>query len=121
MTYVPKSTKLILEAKQQLHNDVVQHFFIISYNIQYTHILDELTSYISTCNNYKDFASKCLFRDVNDILDLADLTYRYDWYCVDCEAKGLEATINPEVVVERHRALNWIISDDSWDKVEINA
>ena len=45
MTYVPKSTKLILEAKK-LHNDVVQHSFIISYNIQYTHILDELTSYI---------------------------------------------------------------------------
>ena len=46
MTYVPKSTKLILEAKQQLHNDVVQLYFIVSYNIQYTHILDELTSYI---------------------------------------------------------------------------
>ena len=46
MTYVPKSTKLILEAKQQLHNDAVQHSFTISYNIQYTHILDELTSYI---------------------------------------------------------------------------
>ena len=46
MTYVPKSTKLILEAKQQLHNDVVLHSFIISYNIQYTHILYELTSYI---------------------------------------------------------------------------
>ena len=46
MTYVPKSTKLILEDKQQLHNDVVQNSSIISYNIQYTHILDELTSYI---------------------------------------------------------------------------
>ena len=46
MTYVPKSTKLILEAKQQLKNDVVQHSFIRSYNIQYTHILDELTYYI---------------------------------------------------------------------------
>ena len=46
MTYVPKSTKLILEAKQQLHNYVVQHSFIVSYNVQYTHILDELTSYI---------------------------------------------------------------------------
>ena len=43
MPYVPKRTKLILEAKHQLHNDVVS---IISYNIQYTHILDELTSYI---------------------------------------------------------------------------
>ena len=46
MTYVPKSTKLILEAKQQWHNGVVQHSFIISYNNQYNHILDELTSYI---------------------------------------------------------------------------
>ena len=46
MTYAPKSTKLILEANQQLHNDVVQHSFIISYNIQYTHVLEELTSYI---------------------------------------------------------------------------
>ena len=40
MTYVPKSTKLILEAKQQLHNDVVQHPLSLG------HILDELTSYI---------------------------------------------------------------------------
>ena len=46
MKYVPKSTKLIVEDKHQLHNDVVQHSFRISYNIQYTHILDELTSYI---------------------------------------------------------------------------
>ena len=46
MRYVLKSTKLILEAKQQLHNDVVQHSYIISDSIQYTHILDELTSYI---------------------------------------------------------------------------
>ena len=46
MTYVPKSTKLILEAKHQLHNDVVQYSFIISNRIQYNHTLDELTSYI---------------------------------------------------------------------------
>ena len=29
MTDVPKTTKLILEPKQQWHNDVVQHSFII--------------------------------------------------------------------------------------------
>ena len=79
-TYVPKSTKLILEAKQQLHNDVVKHSFIIclytsvcgspfeiskkdkylgtervSYNIQYTHILDELTSYIMGRKEFSSF------------------------------------------------------------------
>ena len=56
MTYVPKSTKLILEAKHQLYNDVVQHSFIISYNIQYTHILDELTSYIMDRNEFIAFS-----------------------------------------------------------------
>ena len=55
MTYVPKTTKLILEAKQQLHNDVVQHSFIISYNIQYNHILDELTSYIMDRKEFSAF------------------------------------------------------------------
>ena len=55
MTCVPKSTKLILEAKQQLHNDVVQHSFIISYNIQYTPILDELISYIMGRKEFSAF------------------------------------------------------------------
>ena len=55
MTYVPKSTKLIVEDKHQLHNDVVQHSFIISYNIQYTHILDELTSYIMGRKEFSAF------------------------------------------------------------------
>ena len=80
MIHVPKSTKLILEAKQQLKNDVVQHSFIIclytsicgspfeiskktkylrteavSYNVQYTHILDELTSYIMGRKKFSSF------------------------------------------------------------------
>ena len=50
-----KSTKLILEAKQQLHDDVAQHYFIISYNIQYTHILDELTSHIMCRKEFTAF------------------------------------------------------------------
>ena len=44
-----------VEAKQQLHNDVVQHSFIISYNIQYTHILDELRSYIMGQKEFSAF------------------------------------------------------------------
>ena len=81
---------------------------------------DEVTPIVSNCSSYKDFASKCLFRDVNDILDLADLVYRYDWYCVEQEAKGLEPIINPEVVIERHRAVNWLITEENWDNVDIS-
>lgn len=81
---------------------------------------DEITPIVSNCSSYKDFASKCLYRDVNDILDLADLVYRYDWYCVEEESKGLEPIINPEVVIERHRAVNWLISEENWDNVDIS-
>ena len=81
---------------------------------------DEITSIVSSCSSYKEFTEKCLFRDVQDVLDLADLIYRYDWYCVDCESKGLEPSINSEVVIERHRAINWLLTNEEWDNVEIN-
>ena len=81
---------------------------------------DDITSIVSSCSSYKEFTEKCLFRDVQDVLDLADLIYRYDWYCVDCESKGLEPSINSEVVIERHRAVNWLLTDEEWDNVEID-
>ena len=81
---------------------------------------DYLTSIVSSCESYKEFIEKCGLRDVNEVLDLADLTYRYNWYCVDAQINEEEPIINPEVVMERHRALKWLLSDEEWDKVEIN-
>lgn len=81
---------------------------------------DEITSIISSCNNYSEFVQKCAFRPVEEILDLADLTYRYNWYCVDAQIEGEEPKINSEIVVERYRALKWLLTDEKWDKVDIN-
>lgn len=81
---------------------------------------DEITSIISSCNNYSEFIRKCEFRSVEEILDLADLTYRYNWYCVDAQIEGEEPKINSEIVVERYRALKWLLTDEKWDKVDIN-
>lgn len=81
---------------------------------------DELTGIVSSCNNYSEFVQKCAFRSVEEILDLADLTYRYNWYCVDAQIEGEEPKINPEIVVERYRALKWLLTDEKWDKVDIN-
>lgn len=63
-------------------------------------------------NSYEDFKSKCKLRDVNEILDMLDLYYRYYWACVE---KGVKpetsiGDLNPSVVVERRRGLEWIIS-----------
>lgn len=60
-------------------------------------------------------------RSVSEILDEADLIYRYDWACIDAMLKeeAAPAGLNAEVVIERHRMLNWLISYDNadWDDV----
>ena len=81
---------------------------------------DSVTAVISASDTYRDLLEKCNLRDVNEVLDLADLTYRYNWYCVESKINGEDTIINPEIVMERHRALLWLLSDVKWDKVEIN-
>ena len=81
---------------------------------------DSVTAVVSACDTYRELKEKCNLRDVNEVLDLADLTYRYNWYCVEAKINDEDTVINPEIVMERHRALLWLLSDVKWDKVEIN-
>ena len=47
--------------------------------------------------------------------------HRYDWACVDARVTGkpAPAAIDCEIVVERHRALNWLYGYEAqpWDDV----
>jgi hypothetical protein len=60
-------------------------------------------------------------RPMSEILDQADLIYRYHWATVDARVKGQSppAGLNPGVVYERHYALNWLIGymGQDWDDV----
>lgn len=59
-------------------------------------------------------------RSKSEILDAADLYYRYDWACVDARINNREMeTIDPGIVYERHYALNWLITymNQEWDDV----
>ncbi|MBX4867572.1 DUF4272 domain-containing protein [Rhizobium bangladeshense] len=60
-------------------------------------------------------------RSQNELLDAADLTYRYDWAVVNARLKGEEPPtgLNKGVVHERHYALNWLIGymDQDWDDI----
>ena len=81
---------------------------------------DSVTAVVYACDSYREFLEKCKIRSIDEVLDLADLTYRYNWYCVESKINDEEPIMNAEVVMERHRALNWLLSDEKWDKVEIN-
>lgn len=71
--------------------------------------------------NPNDFINrKYEVRSKSEILDAADLYYRYDWACVDARINNLEMeTIDSGIVYERHYALNWLITymDQDWDDV----
>lgn len=68
-----------------------------------------------------DFLERANLRAQHEILDAADLYYRYHWACVDAQINGREAPagLDPGVVMERHYALNWLIGymDQEWDDV----
>src|SRR5215475_4644439 len=69
----------------------------------------------------EDFIHRAKSRPISEILDEADLIYRYDWAVVDARIKGEDppGNLDPGVVYERHYALNWLIGhmDQEWDEV----
>jgi hypothetical protein len=61
-------------------------------------------------------------QSTNNVLNEADLIYRYHWAVRQSAIDGKPAPggLIPGVVQERHRALNWLINDDdsaAWDDV----
>ncbi len=71
--------------------------------------------------NAAQFMAKSKLRSASEILDQADLIYRYHWAVVDARINGKKppANLDPGVVYERHYALNWLIGymDQDWDNI----
>lgn len=63
-------------------------------------------------------------RPIADILDQADLIYRYHWAVRNALTRGQQvpAALDPGVTEERHHALNWLIGygKQAWDNVTTN-
>jgi hypothetical protein len=68
-----------------------------------------------------EFIADSELRPIADILDQADLIYRYHWAVRNASLAGqqIPAALNPDVTVERHHALNWLIGylEQAWDDV----
>lgn len=80
---------------------------------------------VSKHNSFEEFMGSTALRDIDEILDENDLIFRYNWACVDARIKGHEAPsgLDSSVVLERHKALNWLIDfdeNDDWDGQSTN-
>ena len=67
------------------------------------------------------FVADAKLRPLSEILDQADRTYRYHWAVVDSRVNDRKQLtgIDPEVTLERHYALNWLIGymEQDWDDI----
>ena len=78
---------------------------------------------VSTVRDTTDLAIHGL-QTTNNLLNEADLIYRYHWAVRQAQIDGdpVPAGLEPGVVMERHYALNWLIGYDNadWDDVSTN-
>jgi hypothetical protein len=69
----------------------------------------------------EQFLAEASLRPIDDLLDEADLIYRYHWAVVDARLKGTPppSGLDAGVTMERHYALNWLVGymDQEWDDV----
>ena len=93
--------------------------------------VDELGKPVSECDvdaaitmmlnrTSAQFIADAKLRPLDDIVEQADRIYRYHWAVVDARLnKGKAGGLNPDVTVERHHALNWLIGymNAEWDDV----
>jgi hypothetical protein len=80
---------------------------------------------VSTHKGMESLLGSTKLRSLDEIMDMADLTYRYDWACVEARIKGKEAPagLDSGIVMERHKGFSWLlgfIGNDNWDTPAIN-
>lgn len=90
----------------------------------------ELADASSICNTVRAIAIARLINDIasglrnpEKILDMTDLFYCYHWACEEKRIRPETSTgkLNSEVVAERRRDLEWLISDEKdWNQISLD-
>ncbi len=72
--------------------------------------------------NYAPGPAKGQPRPFAEVLDMADLVYRQHWAARNASVTGKPPVpgLNEEVLLERHRALGWLIRNGAWDDVDVS-
>lgn len=85
---------------------------------------DKAISFIMKANSFDNFKNKCKLRTLDEILDIHDLYYRYDWAINNRKINPDTAvgSLNSSNIIERRRGLEWVISSvEDWYDLSLNA
>ena len=78
---------------------------------------------VSDCQNYEEFKDRCKLRNIEEILDMLDLYYQYHWAVTEkrINPNTYIGDLNSDVVIERRRGLEWLISNiDDWNEISLD-
>ena len=81
-------------------------------------------AFVVNASSFDEFKNKCKLRSIQEILDMHDLYYRYNWVVNEKKVnpRACIGNINPSIAIERRRALEWLLSDiDDWYNIRLNA
>lgn len=85
---------------------------------------DKAINLVTSCSTYDEFKNKCKLRNINEILDMHDLYYRYNWAInhKKVDPNTSIGNIDSSNVIERRRGLEWLISnEEDWYNIQMNA
>lgn len=78
---------------------------------------------VVNCENFEEFKANCKLRDIEEILDMLDLHYRFHWAVVENRLHPEKSIgeLNPDVVWERRKGLEWLVSEENdWDMIALH-
>ncbi len=78
---------------------------------------------VAQCETFDDFMQLATLRDLETVLDEADLIYRYHWACVNARINQQEtpSAMIASVVSERRAGLDWLFRHDAdWNNPELS-
>lgn len=79
---------------------------------------EKAISFVMNSSSLEDFQHNCSLRSNKDVLDMEDLYLRYNWAINEVKVNW---NINSSVVIERRRALEWLLSDeDDWYQLDLS-
>lgn len=70
----------------------------------------------------RDFMERAVIRRDDDIIEALDLAYCLHWAIVDedLSQRPMVHSVSAYVIVERRRALEWLVSKNEWDEISLD-
>jgi hypothetical protein len=77
---------------------------------------------LKTAEGSSAFRGRAQRRSTEELLTAADLAYCLHWAIADAALRGGEVPgrVPAWVIIERRRALEWVLSDEDWDEVPLD-